>query len=342
MGLRILYVGENDGTCIQRARALEELGHRIHFVHSGPPPSRFLRQVYRVGHHLSLPPDLLGAHRELRKAVDGERFDLLWVDKGRSLKPSLLRAMRERAPHMRMLSYSPDDMTRPYHSSIRYRASLPVFDAVVTTKSYIADDLRKLGARRVLFVGNAYDPAVHRPLDLSAADRERFACDVGFFGTFEEDRAQHLLRLAESGVPVTIRGHGWRRFQGRHSGLTIFPGHMAQENYVKAINATRINLGFLRKGARDRQTTRSVEIPGCRAFMLAERTDEHLELFEEGAEAEFFDSFDELLSKCRHYLEHEAERQRLAAAGYERCLRSGYRNRDRLEQVLETLEAETA
>jgi hypothetical protein len=183
MGLRILYVGENDGTCIQRARALEELGHRIHFVHSGPPPSRFLRQVYRVGHHLSLPPDLLGAHRELRKAVDGERFDLLWVDKGRSLKPSLLRAMRERAPHMRMLSYSPDDMTRPYHSSIRYRASLPVFDAVVTTKSYIADDLRKLGARRVLFVGNAYDPAVHRPLDLSAADRERFACDVGFFGT---------------------------------------------------------------------------------------------------------------------------------------------------------------
>jgi spore maturation protein CgeB len=341
MGLRVLYVGENEGTCLQRARALEELGHRVHLVDSGPPRSLLLGQIYRIGQHLSRPPDLLGAHRRLREALDRERFDVLWVDKGRSLKPSLLAEARERAPHMRLVSYSPDDMTRRYHSSVRYRASLRLFDLVVTTKSYIVEDLRRLGARRVVFVGNAYDPTVHRPLDLSPPDRERFACDVGFAGTFEEDRSHHLLGLARAGIPVTIRGHGWRRFRESHRLLTIVHGHMGQEDYVKAINAARINLGFLRKGARDRQTTRSVEIPGCRAFMLAERTDEHLELFEEGVEAEFFDSFDELLSKCRYYLQHEDERRQIAAAGYERCLRSRYRNRDRLQDVLEALEAET-
>lgn len=341
MGLRILYVGEKLGTCLHRARTLEELGNRVCFVHSGPPDSRVLSQIYRLGHHLSLPPDLLGANRALRKTLDRESFDLLWVDKGRSLKPRLLRTARQRAPGMRMVSYSPDDMTRRYHSSIRYRASLPVFDLVVTTKSYIVDDLQALGARSVLFAGNAYAPNIHRFLDLSATDRESFACDVGFVGTFEEDRAQLMLQLAQAGVPITIRGHGWHRFEESHPLLTILPGQLGEEDYVKAINATKINLGFLRKGARDRQTTRSIEIPGCRAFLLAERTEEHKELFEEGVEVEFFDSFDELQEKCRYFLEHDDERQRIAAAGYQRCIRSGYSNRDRLRHILEVLEERT-
>jgi spore maturation protein CgeB len=236
-----------------------------------------------------------------------------------------------------MLSYSPDDMTRPYHSSIRYRAALGLYDLVVTTKSYIEDDLRAEGARRVLFVGNAYDPSVHRPLELSQADLDRFGCDAGFVGTYEEDRAQQMLRLARAGVPVSIRGNGWHRFREQHPKLTIRHETLGDDEYPHAINATRINLGFLRKGARDRQTTRSIEIPACGAFMLAERTDEHEALFEEGIEAEFFGGFDELLEKCRYYLEHEAERRQIAAAGLERCQRSGYSNTDRLRHILEVL-----
>ena len=70
--------------------------------------------------------------------------------------------------------------------------------------------------------------------------------------------------------------------------------------------------------------------------MLAERTDEHLALFEEGIEAEYFDSNEELLDKVRYYLSHEDERKRIAAAGRERCVRSGYSNEDRLSKMLET------
>jgi spore maturation protein CgeB len=68
--------------------------------------------------------------------------------------------------------------------------------------------------------------------------------------------------------------------------------------------------------------------------MLAERTDEHRELFEEGKEAEFFGSNEEILNKVKYYLSHDDERKRIAHAGRERCLRSGYSYHDRLKEAI--------
>jgi hypothetical protein len=110
------------------------------------------------------------------------------------------------------------------------------------------------------------------------------------------------------------------------------------QDFIKVLNATRINLNFLRKINRDRHTSRSLEIPACQGFMLAERTDEHLQLFTEGKEAEFFDSREELLQKVQYYLTHETERESIARAGLERCFKSGYSHRDRLKVVLGGLE----
>ncbi len=69
--------------------------------------------------------------------------------------------------------------------------------------------------------------------------------------------------------------------------------------------------------------------------MLAERTEEHRRLFEEGKEAAYFSSNKELLAKVCYYLKHEDERQAIAHAGRERCLTSGYSHHDRLRFMLE-------
>jgi len=67
---------------------------------------------------------------------------------------------------------------------------------------------------------------------------------------------------------------------------------------------------------------------------LAERSQEHQQLFAEGREAEFFSSVEELIDKARFYLSHDRERERIAAAGRERCRVSGYSNEARMAQII--------
>ena len=104
-----------------------------------------------------------------------------------------------------------------------------------------------------------------------------------------------------------------------------------------AIASSRISLGFVREICPDQHTTRTFEIPAIGGFMLADRTDEHSEFFEEGKEAEFFGSDAEYADKLKYYLAHEEERDRIAKAGHERCLSSGYSYDDRMKLVLSEL-----
>jgi hypothetical protein len=330
----ILYVGVGDGTCRQRAEALRQLGHDVRHVRAGHPSGGWRFQAWRVGNKLGRPPDLIGANRNLLAELAREPADVVWIDKGREIAPRTLARARELAPAARLVHYSPDDQMNPGNQSTAWRAGVPLYDLHVTTKSYNVAELRALGARDVLFVDNAYDPATHRPIDLSPDDRRRYGADVGFVGQYERERAETMDRLAGEGIDVRVWGPSWDGFRPRSPRLVAHDTMLGGLEYAKAINAAKINLGFLRKVNRDLQTTRSIEIPACGGFLLAERTDEHLRLFEEGREAEFFSDFDELLRKCRHYLAHDDERARIAAAGRARCLAGGYSNAERLRAVL--------
>ena len=134
---------------------------------------------------------------------------------------------------------------------------------------------------------------------------------------------------------VNIYGNGWGKWVGKYPRLIIHNKPLYGKDYVKAINASKINLCFLRKINRDEVTSRSVEIPACGGFMLGERTKRHLDFFAEGTEAEFFDSNEELLQKVKYYLGNEVSRSKIALAGRERCVQSEYSMRAQLDKMLD-------
>jgi spore maturation protein CgeB len=339
--MSIVYCGEllPGGTCRMRCEALRNLGHDIAEVDSTYVPTGFVGLSTRVRRKIGYTADPVDTNARLKASVARYKPNLVWVDKGLTITPDTLQKIRKSHPDIQIVHYSPDDMMGSHNQSRQYLGCIPLFDLHVTTKSFNVEELHARGARSVLFVNNAYSPESHRPLVVNSEDRFALGGDVGFIGTFEEDRARSLLLLANQGIQVRIWGNAWGRWakHSRHPNLIVENRALYDEDYAKAICSFKINLGFLRKLNRDLQTQRSVEIPACGSFMLAERTIEHLGLFTEGVEAEFFSNEEELLEKCRYYLEHSEARQRVAEAGRERCLRSGYSYEHHVAAVLEHL-----
>ncbi len=340
--LRVLAVGPivEGSTTMQRFRALRELGHEVCEVSTVKMiASALIKPSFldRVQHKLMGPTDRANANAEILSAIRQSPFEIVWIDKGLTIHPDTLRTIRNIQPTCRIVGFSPDDMMNPCNQSRHFLRGLPLYDCYVTNKSYNVTELKALGCRDVLFMDNAYDPRTHRPVVVSDEERKRLGGPVGFVGQWERDRADSIRYLGRAGVPVRVWGYTWERMHDIPPSVRLENYPLWGDDYAKAICAFGINLCFLRKSNRDRQTTRTMEIPACGAFMLAERTDEHLRLFVEGREAVFFSTNDELLKKTQHYLAHKDERLRIAQAGYERCLRSRYSNSERLKQLLENI-----
>jgi len=270
-----------------------------------------------------------------RKIIDKNSFDLVWLEKSVVLKPKFFKYLKCRHPELKILGYTPDDCLNPANQSSRFLATLPFYDLFCTTKSYNREELLLLGCHRTFFVENAYHAALHRPLKMTDYEIDFLGGDVVFVGSWEAERAASILALAAAGVAVRVWGNGWEKMGAAPKNIRIEYRALYGEEYVKIINSSKINLNFLRKMNRDLQTTRSIEIPACSAFMLSERSDEHLNLFAEGNEAEFFESDEELVRKAKYYLAHDIERQAIARSGRNRCLTSGYSNEGRLGAILD-------
>jgi len=269
--------------------------------------------------------------------------------------PTTLETTRRYGPHFMLFV---DDMFNPANQSYNFRASIQHADCILTTKSYNVPEFHAAGAPLALFVNNRYAPSCHYPVELTAEDRARFGGDVAFVGTFRPERADFLARLIRAcpDVHFNIWGGGWhtrmRRplYWRRPYRWSAWPQvkrclrgrEVWCDDMSRVFRANKINLGLLNHANRDVQTTRTVEIPACGGFMLAERTDEQCALFEEGREAAYFGSFDELVDKIRYYLAHDDERQRIAQAGYERCMRSDYSYTDLARFVLDKFQAISA
>ncbi|WP_300021502.1 glycosyltransferase [uncultured Maribacter sp.] len=339
--MKILSVGwflNVSNTSLHRHWALKKSAEDIEKVETGTKGNN---TIFKVAYHLfqkGLPiklPDSSKANKKIKLLVKKKNYDVVWIDKGVTINKSTLQFIKQKSPKAKIVSYSPDNMALRHNQSENYLQCIPYYDFIFTNKSYIIDDMYKLGAKNIQFIHNMYESTFHFPRDLSEDDLEQLGGDVGFVGSWEHERCESILHLVKNGINVKVFGDGkWNEYKNKYSNLKILPG-VFSEDYSKALGAFKISLCFLRKMNFDQQTTRTMEIPACGGFMVAERTNEHLELFEEDKEAVYFSSNEELLKLCEYYLSHDLERKKIAEAGLNRCAKSGYSNEKTIKKMLE-------
>lgn len=340
--LKILSIGGFSGlgesnTCLQRDRILQYFGEVDH-VDTTAVPYNFLYRVcnklFQLGFSIGL-PDLCNANSQIKERIREKKYDIIWIDKGIIVTKDSFEAIKTYASNAKIVGYSPDYMCARHNQSKSFLETLKYYDVFVTTKSYSVDTLKELGCKDVFFVGNSYQKGFHKPYILTSEEKAKFESQVSFIGAWEKERSNSIIYLAKNGIKVKVWGSKeWEKICAKYENLEFGGRELYDVNYCKAIVASKISLCFLRKMNLDLQTTRSIEIPACGAFMLAERTVEHLNLFEEDKEAVFFETDEELLEKCKYYLANEEKRKEIALAGYKRCINSNYSNYGRIQSII--------
>lgn len=337
---KILFIGDLNqyGRGYQRYRTLKEMGHDVvaysHTYVSEPNKIRPPTLLYKIFWKLRIPLDDMGVNFALRREIKKNSFDVIWIEKGNMIWPWILKHLKRVSPNSSLISCSEDDMFVRHGHSLWYRWGISNYDIVFTTKTYNLSELLSFGAKRTALFLDSYDEQMHKKISQASLQKNCFSADVSAIGAFENDRAMSMLYLAQNGIKVTVWGNGWSSWVDRHPNLDVRNKFLFGEDYSRAICSSKININFLRKINRDEVTSRSVEIPACGGFMLAERTERHSSFFEEGTEAEFFSSNQELLEKVRQYLENESAREKIAMAGHQRCIKSGYSMRAQLGAML--------
>lgn len=337
--MNILYIGRNSGTAIQRIEALRRLGHKVTLIDARGALENLVVPFALVS-AWGVKTGALGldglVRRYLAAQANGATFDLVFVDHGELLGPASVNELKKLGRIV--INYNQDNpyVPRDGHKWRQFLKVLPLYDLAVTPRASSVEPARRAGARRVIAVNFAADEAVHRPIELSAEDRARYDAKVAFVGTWMPERGPFLLRLIERGVPLRIYGTRWNSAP-EYEKLRphIASGHLEGDDYVKAIRGASIAIGLLSKGNQDLHTTRSLEIPAIGTLLCAERTSEHLAMYQDGAEAVFFDSVDECADLCLALLAQPDRIEKIAEAGLRRVWRNGDFNEKLLGKMLD-------
>lgn len=206
------------------------------------------------------------------------------------------------------------------------QASLREYDWVFTAKTFgVSDMAKEVGVTRASVLLHGFDPEVHRPLPENMISRSKYEADVSFIGTWspvKESRLAHLLKLLP-GIRLRIWGAQWEKCQSAALKPCIELKGVLGKSYAAAIQSSTINLALLserRPGASrgDEITSRTFHLPAAGGLMLHERTQEFLDLFDDGVDALSFGDERELADVVERVLHRKISGGEIQAAGTEK------------------------
>lgn len=258
-------------------------------------------------------------------------YDLVWVDKGVFIQPSLLKKLK--AQKATIIHYTPDTAFA-YNRSHLFFSGLLTYDFCITTKSFELEAYKSHGAHEVFFCTQGYDPAIHRPVKTPKAKE-----GIGFVGLCEPFREEVAAKLLEEGIVVKIAGSGWEHFVRKHhhnANLQYAGKFLAGAAYAAFYSGCQAGLGLVSKKFPELHTTRHFEIPACGTALVTERNAETTRFFAED-DVIFFSDIKELVDRVRLALSDKEYLNTVSTKGYQKVTKGGYD----YESILRTLAQKT-
>jgi len=342
--MNILYVGYRSGTSYHRAEALDRLGHEVKVF---SPRRNLVKKILGLSRSclnswirytgaLFLEQQFL---RTLRTSpVWNENFDLVHVDDIAIAGRTFVSAIKHRFGHVSCYVIDDPFGDRDGPKWRLFLDAVPEYDLISVVREPNVREAYDHGANDVLRVYRSADEVMHAPIDLTSEEEEEWRSEVAFIGTWFPERGPFMERLIERGIPLTIRGDNWKKADE----WPVLEPHWAGpgvygDDYTKALQCAKVCLGLLSHENRDLHTQRSLEIPYIGSLFCAERTSEHLNLYEEGREAVFWDDADECAEVCFEMLADDEQRREIAKNGRRRCIESEYTNEKVMHKILKNV-----
>jgi spore maturation protein CgeB len=333
--MKILYIGflSPGSTAQERLDAIAGLGHDVmafdmwSCVLGANRITASLMGRYQWGARIAQ------SNRDLLTFASAKKFDIVWVDKGTWLYAETLAEVRAMSRRKLAVHFSPDAQILDNRTR-HYVRAIPIYDMHVTTKPFEVEPIKSLGGKQVELVLQGYGAKFGRVTQAMA--REDLRSEICFIGHSQPHYRSMVKAVAQLNFDFKIWGPKWPRWARVSSSFRplVQGAGLWGDDYPTALVSSKIALAFLSKFIPETTTTRTFEIPATGSFMLAERTDEHLALFEEGKEAEFFGSREELQDKVRFYMAQDVLRQRIAAGARARSIASHYDLPSQLNRIL--------
>lgn len=258
---------------------------------------------------------------------------LVIVFKGVDVLPETIRAIQ--ACGTAIINCHVDDFFNPRYLKNYSRESFGRYDMHFSSRRHLFEEYKQNGVRAIGFYEFGYDPSIFYPVSPNGCDM--YQCDLSFVGSCSQYRSELIEALGGLEARVHLWGWGWKRAKQRldkHGNIKIWNRLAYLEDFCRVAAGSKICLNILTPQNRDQSNLRNFEIPACRGFQLAPRSEQILRVFRENESIACYNGPGELREKVVHFLGHPQERESIRQAGYEVLLKSSHTFADRCEDVL--------
>ena len=183
---------------------------------------------------------------------------------------------------------------------------------------------RQLGLDNCIYFPFGCNEQIFRKLDVPKK------YDVSFVGTWHPYREWIVSRIRKAGIKVAVAGYRWAA------------GEVNQAQMVNYFNQSKINLNLSNSASWDmrylvsssmaivnrlrskknveQMKARIFEVNGCGGFQLSYYVEGIANCYVPDREIVIYADVDDLIEKIRFYLKHDALRESIAEAGYNRTM----------------------